>query len=446
MARSSPSQPARPAARPLTPPAGREPDRADELTELREQLNEARDTLEAIRSGAVDSLVIGPPGEEQVYTLTSADRPYRLIVENMNEGAATLSSEGVIVYGNPRLGVMVGRPTTDLVGLDALELATAPHRVGFAGLLGVEPGSSARGELELAAAGGEHVPVGVSVSGFELDGRERRCLVFTDLTIRRQAEQELAALAAELEERVQARTFELERSNRNLEAFTYSVSHDLRAPLRALSGFSSVLIEEYADQLGETGRSYAERLRQAALRMAELIDDLLMLSRVSRAELTRQEVDLSEIARQALAELQRHDPDRRGVFSVEDGVVASADPRLIRTVLENLLGNAWKFTARRREARIGFGSETTPGGERRFFVRDNGAGFDSRYAEKLFQPFSRLHSAEEFPGTGIGLASVRNIVERHGGATGSEGEVDRGATFWFSLGPEPSGPPRAGMV
>jgi signal transduction histidine kinase len=219
----------------------------------------------------------------------------------------------------------------------------------------------------------------------------------------------------------------------DLESFIYTVSHDLRAPLRALSGYSELLLEEYGGVLGEEGRGYAERIVAVSEHMGQLIDYLLQLSRVSRAELHLQPVDLGEEAAQIAEEIQRREPLRHVCFTIQKQVQVLADPRLIVRVLQNLLDNAWKFTSGQDDASIEFG--TVPSGDATVccYVRDNGAGFDPAYAGKLFQPFQRLHAAREFPGTGTGLASVRQIVERHGGHVWAEGAVGGGATFYFTL-------------
>jgi PAS domain S-box-containing protein len=227
---------------------------------------------------------------------------------------------------------------------------------------------------------------------------------------------------------------ELERAYRDLESFAYSVAHDLRTPLRALAGFSEVLREDYGEVLGETGRGYAARIERASEQMATLIDDLLRLSRVSRAEIHLTPVDLGADAVRVAGELKHEDPDRRVRFIVRQPVWVLGDRVLVRNVLQNLLGNAWKFTSDRDEALIEFG--TTPSGEDGYvccYVHDNGAGFDPAYGHKLFIPFQRLHTTSQFPGTGAGLASVRQIVERHGGQVRAEGAVGVGATFYFSL-------------
>jgi len=249
------------------------------------------------------------------------------------------------------------------------------------------------------------------------------------------AQAEIEALNAELEVRVDQRTAELVVANNNLEAFAYSVAHDLRSPLRALSGYSEALTEDYADRLDETGRWYADRIQAATERMGKLIDDLLLLAQVSRTDMNIEPVDLSAEVTAITAELHARGSGRAVRFAIQSGVRVVADRSLIRTVLENLVENAWKFTAKREDATIEFG--TTATGDIRLccYVRDNGAGFDPAFTAKLFQPFQRLHAVTEFPGTGIGLASVQRIVERHGGRVWAEGAVGHGATFYFTLNP-----------
>ena len=561
--------------------AGQPAAEAAGTAELRAQLREAHDTLDAIRGGGVDSLVIGPPGQEQVYTLASADRTYRLIVEAMSDGAATISPRGVILDVNPRLSLMTGQPSTQLTGAQVLDLVPGASRPELTRLLEVGAGGSSRGEVELNGPDGSTVPVLLTVGGFDLDGMLLRCLVLTDLTAQRAAEDrsdaalealreqniqlkraqaalreseewlravfdnapvgiedvspsgkflrvnpqfcqitgytadellsrriqdithpddseanlarlqcvasgeidtasvekrylrkdgqvvwaevsyaavrdpdgspvlivgvvrdltaqrvaeaEVRTLNAGLEARVVERTAELQQANNNLESFSYSVSHDLRAPLRTLSGYSEVLLEDYGERLDETGRGHLGRIQAASERMARLIDDLLQLSRVSRVQINLAPVDLSAEAAAIAAELQFRDPGRRVRFTIQAGVQVMADRGLIRTVVQNLIENAWKFTAKDDDAAIEFASTASEGGQVCCYVRDNGAGFDPAYAAKLFKPFERLHDATDFPGTGIGLASVARIVERHGGRVWAEGTVGGGATFYFTL-------------
>jgi signal transduction histidine kinase len=249
---------------------------------------------------------------------------------------------------------------------------------------------------------------------------------------RSRAEQEILRLNAELEGRVRERTAQLEATNHELEAFCFSVSHDLRAPLRAIDGFSQALLEDFPKDVPEEAHRYLSRIRASTLRMGQLIEDLLNLSRVSRGSLNRAQVDLSELARQVINDIRQHDPERVVDISIWDGMTVSADQRLLRAALENLLGNAWKFTAHAEHGRIEVGV-LRDGDHQVFFVRDNGAGFNMAYADKLFSPFQRLHSASEYSGTGIGLATVQRIVFRHGGRIWADAKVGKGAAFFFTL-------------
>jgi DNA-binding response OmpR family regulator len=252
--------------------------------------------------------------------------------------------------------------------------------------------------------------------------------------LRTEMEATEARAARQLSETRAVLVEELERKNKELEAFSYSVSHDLRAPLRSIDGFSRALLEDYADKLDENGKRYLERVRTAAQRMGQLIDDLLALSKVGRAELQRGPVDLSALAREVAAELGNATPSRGVQVMIPDGMVTNADHRLLRVLLENLLGNAWKFTTAVPTATIEVGVMQREGVPT-YFVRDNGAGFDMAQAARLFTPFQRLHSEAEFPGTGIGLATVYRIVDRHGGRVWAESAVKQGATFLWTLSP-----------
>jgi two-component system, NtrC family, sensor kinase len=257
--------------------------------------------------------------------------------------------------------------------------------------------------------------------------------------LRSEIEATEARAARELAETRAALVEELERKNRELEAFSYSVSHDLRGPLRRINSYSQIMLEDCAASLDDTARAHLARIRDGGKRMAELIEDMLQLSRIGRAELKRAPVDLTALARAVAAELRHQDPAREAQFLIEDGLRAEADRGLLRIVLENLLGNAWKFTGKTQAARIAVGARvpgSSPGtGQRAFFVEDNGAGFDMAHAAKLFAPFQRLHSEAEFSGTGIGLATVQRAIDRHGGRVWAEGAAGRGATFYFTLPP-----------
>jgi light-regulated signal transduction histidine kinase (bacteriophytochrome) len=269
----------------------------------------------------------------------------------------------------------------------------------------------------------------------EADGAIREWVITcADMHNRKQTDEEIRKLNQELEQRVLERTAELEKSNQELEAFAYSVSHDLRAPLRAVSGFSRILLEEYAPRLPEKAQHYLEAARKNAVQMGELIDDLLAFSQLSRQPLHKQPIAPAELVRQVLQDLR---PDREGrqvEITVGDLPGCEGDPRLLKQVLVNLLSNGFKYTRTREVARIEVGAMTPfAGATPVYYVRDNGVGFDMRYADKLFGVFQRLHGTLEYPGTGVGLAIVQRIVHRHGGRVWAEAAVNQGATFYFVL-------------
>jgi PAS domain S-box-containing protein len=270
----------------------------------------------------------------------------------------------------------------------------------------------------------------------EADSEVTRLVQVDDVTERLRAEAQVHALNRTLESRVEQRTRELTQANHELESFAYIVSHDLRAPLRSIDGFGRILAERYGDAIDAQGQDYLARVRNAAARMDALIDALLKMSRISRGEFKRSPLDLSRLAEEVVTELRQAEPARRVEVVIAPGLTAEGDAALVRNLLQNLLGNAWKFTADTAEARIEFGR----GADGAFFVRDNGAGFNAEYAGKLFRPFQRLHREDEYKGHGVGLASVKRIVERHGGTISAEGTPGQGATFRFTLArkPEPS--------
>lgn len=281
-------------------------------------------------------------------------------------------------------------------------------------------------------------PVEVRLSRCEIRGRRYYLGLARDITERRRAEQELQDLNALLEDRVAERTRELTAANQELESFSYSVSHDLRAPLRAVEGFARAMAEDYGPVLDRQGQDYLNRVIGAAGRMSQLIDDLLSLSRISQSDLERHPVDASSMARAIAEDLAGSQPERAVEFEIEQDISLCADPRLLRVLLENLLGNAFKFTSKTPVARICFGASREPGESPVCFVRDNGAGFDMQYAGRLFGAFQRLHPEGEFPGAGIGLAIVQRIVNRHCGRVWAEACPQEGATFYFLLDGQPT--------
>ncbi|MBI4615451.1 MAG: PAS domain S-box protein [Planctomycetes bacterium] len=337
---------------------------------------------------------------------------------------------GKITYVNDKFVEISGYSREELLGQDHRIINSAYHPKSFFKELWATIGHGKvwRSEIKNRKKTGEIYWVDSAIAPILAEGGKpvRYISVRFDITDRRKADEQFRTLNRELEFRVS----QLAAVNRELEAFSHSVSHDLRAPIRSIDGFSQALLEDFGERLEDGAKGYLLRVRAASQRMGELIDDMLTLSRVTRQEMRRERVDLSGLARSIGEELRRAHPARNVELVVEDGLVSRGDSHLLRVVLENLLGNAWKFTSRKERARVEFGRN----GEGEFFVRDDGAGFDMAYAGKLFGPFQRLHTSGEFPGTGIGLATVQRIALRHGGRVRAEGKPDEGATIYFSLG------------
>jgi PAS domain S-box-containing protein len=373
-----------------------------------------------------------------------SEQRFRNAMQYSAIGKALLDTRGAIVEANPALARIVGRPAESLVGVpfgDLLDRNAAPLHSGNMDLLDGE-GEAVRTTRTLRRADGElrHVELTFAPVPGDPERDIARLVQVDDATERVRAEEAVRALNRTLEARVAARTRELSEANRELESFAYSVSHDLRAPLRGIEGFSRILSERYAGALDATGRDYLQRVRKATGRMGELIDALLKLSRIGRSGLAVEDVDLSELVEEVVAGLADADPGRWVDLRVQPGLRARGDRALLHTLLENLLGNAWKFTRLTEGPRIDVSLVPGDDGRNWFQVADNGAGFAPEYANKLFKPFQRLHSQDEFAGHGIGLASVKRIVERHGGEIVAEGAPGQGARFRFTLEPSPTRP------
>ncbi|OJH42548.1 sensor histidine kinase [Cystobacter ferrugineus] len=365
------------------------------------------------------------------------EQRFHLIVEAAQEGIWMLDKEGRTTYANRYMARMLGYTVEEMLGQHVLSFVDeGGHHQVTLNLERRMQGHSSVHDMALRHKDGR--PIWTLLSSNPLRDEEGHYIgalaTVTDITQRREAEQQVRQLNAELERRIAERTAQLEFSNRELEAFAYSVAHDLRAPLRAISTFSLALSEDCPGQLDPTGEDYLQRIRGAAQRMSELIDGILTLSRVTSTGLQETDVSLSALARAAAEQLQRGQPERTVHLRLQEGLVDQGDARMLRSVLENLLGNAWKFTRERPVAEIEFGALPGEGGQGRvYFVRDNGAGFDMEYQSRLFGVFQRLHGAQEFEGNGVGLATVRRIIQRHGGRVWGEGRVGQGATFFFTL-------------
>ena len=541
-------------------------DQAREIEELKAELREAREVLAAIRTGAADALVVVRDGKEMIYTLENADKPFRIFLEEMQEGAVTVDPKGLVVYANRRFAELVGAPLESVMGSSFHDLVCTADQALVQNFLRNEGRQAEKIEVSLRV-GHRLIPVFLTSSPLIIDdspGGKFRCLVVTDLTPqktveataavdrewknryeavvrasghllydwnprtnevlfsgdlercigfslaemsgvgkrwedvvhpedlqtyqieraravaskgpfsleyrilhrdgtirnlqdngyplidavgnvssvvgfrvdvteRKRDEERIRQMNAELERRVAERTAELQFANKEMEAFCYSISHDLRAPLRSIRGYSEIVLQEFGAKLDGRGEEFLKRACESAVQMNQLLDDLLRLSVISRGELQREETDLNHLAHQVVSSLKTADPRRKVKLKVGRELKTRGDARLLQIALGNLLGNAWKFTGRKPNATIEF-DVLDKDGERVFMVRDNGEGFDMEWKHRLFGVFERLHPTADFPGTGIGLAIVQRIIQRHGGRIWAEGKRGEGATFYFTLG------------
>jgi PAS domain S-box-containing protein len=368
--------------------------------------------------------------------LRQSEESFRRLSEDMPVFISAFLPGGTLTYVNPALAAMAGQLPDQMIGCNFLELLTPTDRrtvVTRLASLSPEHPTETHEQSHIAPDGAVRWQQWTNRAFFDESGRvDHFQAVGLDITDRKLAGNELLKLNEELEQRVRERTEKLQATIQELEAFAYSVSHDLRGPLRTIAGFSQMLMAEYAKKIGEQGRQDMERIKGAAFKMSQLIDDLLTLSRLTRQEMKTERVNLSRMAGEIAAELSLSMPARPVEFVVAPGVLAYGDGRLLRLVLQNLLNNAWKFTRKREQPRIEFGVEERDGW-RCCYVRDNGAGFDMAYANKLFGAFQRLHREDEFEGLGIGLATVQRIIHRHGGKVWAQGETGKGATFYFTF-------------
>ena len=396
----------------------------DELTDLTGELNHMLDALEQYDADR----------KHMEASLRESEERFRQVAESAGEWIWEMNIDGLYTYSSPVVKSIVGYQPEELVGKKRFYDLFVPETREAQKTRALEilaRGESFRKFTNENVHKDGHVVI-VESSGIPIRDGKGNLIGYrgtdTDITERKRTEEEIRRLNKELERRVS----QLVTVNKELEAFSYSVSHDLRGPLRTIDGFSQILLEDYGARLEEAGRRDLDRVRGAAQKMSRLIDAMLMLSRLTRRELKLGLVDLSRLAMEIFAELRKTNPARQVELIVARGVKAKGDEGLLQIVLQNLLNNAWKYTRNRERARIEFGVDENDG-TRVFHVRDNGAGFDMRYVDKLFGEFQRLHTDDEFEGTGIGLATIQRIIHRHGGKVWAEGEVGKGATFYFTI-------------
>ena len=401
-----------------------------ELRETRARLAELEATLNAIRSGEVDAVVVEGPEGSRVFTLETSEEPYRILAERMNEGAATLTADGTILFCNARLAEMLGMAMEQVAGSTLFRLLGSESQVSE--LLAEATKNDVRAEAQLLRRDGSPVPVQLSLTQIPLAGEDGLCLVATDLSVQKRVEEEVRRLNAGLEEEVNQRTAELQTSNKELEAFTYAVAHDLRAPLRHIHAFSDMLASDAESKLSTEGKHFVECILTGTTRMEILLEALLNLSRLGRQPINRRRLELKQLVQGVIDDLATETTNRKIEWQIGELPAVSCDPELMRIVYTNLLSNAVKFTRKQERAVIEIGQQTS---EEKvlLFVRDNGAGFDMRYADKLFGVFQRLHQQRDFEGTGIGLATVNRILHRHGGKIWAQSEPGKGATFYFTF-------------
>lgn len=402
-----------------------------EFEGLRVRLQEAEETLRAIRRGEVDGLVVQSADGTHVYTLKGADQSYRILMEAMSEGALVFDASGTVVYANRRFAELVGRPLSDVIGARAGDFIPDEQSPAFRRLIESSRAGPSQQELVLRGARGP-LPVALSASAVSFEDRAGFCVLVTDLSDQKLRESSRAAERKAADEQIRSQVAALESANRELESFVYSVSHDLRSPLRSIHRYGTLLEEEHAAALGAEGREYLQRMTSAARKMDELIQGLLVYTRISRSEITLHPVETSSVVAEVMLQmsdelrLSRADVDLRAPFPPVQG-----DALLLSQVLTNLLSNAIKFVTPGRAPQLAIWAESS-GSRIRITVEDHGIGISPADQTRLFRVFERL-GGSEYPGTGIGLAIVKRAAERMGGLVGVESSPGSGSRFWLEL-------------
>jgi PAS domain S-box-containing protein len=406
----------------------RMPSEGEQPEQLRAHIAQLEQALQAIRSGGIDSVIVGPPGEEQVHPIMGVDRSFRAIVDEMGEGAAAVSERGIVLYVNRQLADLLGQDRQQRVGSPAIELFGEEDREVVEGMLTLAPGGTGRAEVRLLHVSGRHVPVRLAVTCLDLDGTRLYCLIATDLTFSKEAERALAEHARNTEQANR----QLAASNAELEQFAFVASHDLQEPLRMVSIYTTLLAEDLGGSLDGTARRHLDIVHDAALRMHLLVHDLLEYSRVGReADASPERVDCDQLVETAKADLHETIV-AAGATVTHDRLPTVTGLRTgLQQLFTNLVGNAVKFRADEPpQVHVGVARD---GARWLFSVADNGIGIDPAHAERIFEVFKRLHKPGQYPGTGIGLAICKKVIEHHGGRIWVESTPGAGATFHFTL-------------
>ena len=401
-----------------------------QIADLTARLAEAEETLRAIRGGAVDALVVASPQGDQVFTLQGAETPYRLLVEAMNEAALMLAPDGTVLYANARFAELARTPFEQVAGSSWKQYFPAHEHPRIEEFLAAAPRHGSRGELALQTGDGALLPVQLSLRSMRREGVEGFSVVLADLTDRKAIEAELRKAHDDLEAHVR----QLQEMVAELEQYSYSISHDMRGPLRSMSMFSQMLLQDHAHSLDATGRDYLRRIASAAKRLDSLIQDVLAYSRLSRAEMKLEPVDLDTLVNEIIQQYPNLQ-SAQARFAVHRPLLpVLANRAALTQCLSNLLGNAVKFVAPGETPRVSIWTERREG-QVRVWVADEGIGIEAAQQDRIWGIFERIHNRETYEGTGIGLSIVKKAVERMGGKIGVESEPDKGSRFWFQLPP-----------
>ena len=403
----------------------------EENAELRMQLLEATETLQAISNGDIDAIIVNEGLGKKVFSLTSAETPYRIIVEEMSEGAVIISDDGLIMYHNKRFAEMVATADENLSGSGFLHFFSEKEVPKYHAILKEGINHKFNEEIECKTGDNNLVYFSLSISPLPKTMLGQICIIVMDITGQKQKEAKINDLNTNLETKVMERTKQYEIANGELEAFTYTLAHDLRAPLRAILGFSDILEADFGEKMGTEAIRLLGIIKKNTIKMGHLMEDLLGFSRIGKQSITKVSININEMVSEVIAESVK-DIQKQPQWKIASLPAVKASENAIRQVWVNIIGNAIKYSGKNEVPIIEIGSFKKDA-EIVFFVKDNGVGFDEKYEDKLFKVFQRLHNSSEFAGSGVGLAIVEKIISKHGGKVWAESKIGEGACFYFSL-------------